>query len=153
MWDKSNARDITKKCIKKYGKELFNRESQVAESIDVQIDELVAAVIKVDKDLISTARQWRIAFKSIAIAEGLNESRKLVIQDEKEETEDLEKKEAVQVEEVKEVATEELDTKNIKVETQEDFKVINTEVAEEELEELFEYEEKNEEHIENMEDI
>jgi RNA recognition motif. (a.k.a. RRM, RBD, or RNP domain) len=80
MWNKENTSDITRRCIEKYGNELFIRGSQAAENIDEQIDELIAEVMGIDKEIVTIVRQWRTAFKKIAIAEGLNKVKELALQ-------------------------------------------------------------------------
>jgi hypothetical protein len=89
MWNTRSSKVLIKKITKEYGSEIIEEGSKSVMGMADHIDEIVARVMKVDKDFVTLAREWRTVIERAAITEGIDKVQAVLAQEVRSEVVDI----------------------------------------------------------------
>jgi hypothetical protein len=99
MWNADNTGRLIRKVIEIYGEEMLLDGSKSVEGLEDHLDKMVAKAMRIDKKIITIARQWRKAIERAAITEGIDKVESIIAEEETQ----LQVQETIIEQEIKEV--------------------------------------------------
>lgn len=79
MWNKENTIRLFRIVTNEYGKEIIEEGSRAVLGLETHIDEMIAKVMGVEREIITVAREWRKIIERATMTEGIDKV-KLVLQ-------------------------------------------------------------------------
>jgi len=86
MWNFEKSTNLINKIAQLYGEEIIYDRSNSVESLAAYLDEMVANIMHIDKNIITTARKWLKIIERAAISDGIDKVEQILNQEERQTT-------------------------------------------------------------------
>ena len=83
MWNFEKSTNLINKIAQLYGEEMIYDGSNSVEGLAAYLDKMVANIMHIDKNIVTTARKWLKIIERAAISDGINKVEQILNQEER----------------------------------------------------------------------